>query len=485
MKFFPAGEGGKGEMKCTTETIMLLYPFYLDYQAKKDREMKLNERKMSLMILKDLVGDVSWYRKEMQGEKGDDRGGFDINKAVLINCKHIIEDKDYCWCPPRYRFSSFLHRVLTGEFDTDRLSEFARFVSNQSSAKENDRINRKIWVKFGYSVTEDDDDDEGDQNESETFPTNKAKQRTKNAKMVKEKTKETTSQTITEGLPVNDTPDSQLRRSSRNKNTANNNNDNDDEVTGIDNDPTTTSSDSVTTTTKDATTKDDTTSKGKSPTTTSSDSVTTTTKDATTKDDTTTKDNESENETTNDDENGTNVPNSNVSEKPQKRPKPKKKHEKLKEDIERFIKDPDAVVQNKAKIIELLFKAASRLDEDRGSEVDVNFLKSISLDKNVLQNFMGYKWLSSKIQDIIRTDENLTTGNSNSSLSTKEGNSGNSDSGDNDDDEKDDNDMESGKQKRKHSTNTKQKNAKKQKGNEMEASSHSQITEKTSINKKG
>jgi hypothetical protein len=125
------------------------------------------------------------------------------------------------------------------------------------------------------------------------------------------------------------------------------------------------------------------------------------------------------------------------------------------------------------------------LDEDRGSEVDVNFLKSISLDKNVLQNFMGYKWLSSKIQDIIRTDENLTTGNSNSSLSTKEGISGNSDSGDNDDDDKDDNDMESGKQKRKHSTNTKQKNAKKQKGNEMEASSHSQITEKTSINKKG
>ena len=434
MKFFPTGEGGKGEIKCTTETIMLLFPLYLDYLAEKDHHVMLKERKMSLMILKDLIGDPTWYRKEMNGENSDKddtskRGGFDINKTVIIGCKDIVENAEHTWIPSKYKFSMFLEEVLTDSFDTDQLREFPRSIYNQLGKSDREKMDKKMNAKFGYPFVEAEDakeeaDEESAENNddetetSQTLPDNPVTPPTKNT-------------TKTESASAGNTDDIvPVRRSVRKT------------VSAVD----------------DA--KDD--------------------KDEATSD------------KTSESSNGLKKSSSKLV----SRTKPKTKHAKLKEDVERFIKDPDAMTENKGKILKLLFKAAARVAEDRGDEVDVNFLKSISLDKSVLQNFVGYKWLTAGIKEIIETDENLTTStiakpnaksttddtvDSSSTLSSKEGNDDDDDEADIDSTSDDDDDLEVASEtpkKRKAATKANAtKNTKRQKKG-TQVSSHSQSTAK-------
>jgi hypothetical protein len=144
---------------------------------------------------------------------------------------------------------------------------------------------------------------------------------------------------------------------------------------------------------------------------------------------------------------------------PQPRRQPKTKTQIFVKFIEDFMRDQNALIQNKGKVIEVLLKGAALIEKEDKDETDDNFLKNLQLNKKVIRRMLHLdKKLSQKLQseitEIIHADEAVESStdktskkDDGSSLSSREKKNNNiggneDEDGDEDDDEEEDDDAE-------------------------------------------
>ena len=148
MKFFVEVDKTKHGYKHVAETVLYLFPFYLEH-------LEEEEHPGAIRILKDVIGNVDWYKGKNQ--KVNTRQGFEISGTGWLgeSCRAIIESADHQWCPEEYRFSYFLRQVLEDKFDTDRLKGFPKFVFNELKSAQKNKISSLVRKKFGYCYREE------------------------------------------------------------------------------------------------------------------------------------------------------------------------------------------------------------------------------------------------------------------------------------------------------------------------------------------
>ena len=148
---------GKNEQKLLVETVMQLYPIYLELiQLAQYNDIDCKNQS-SIVILQAIIGNVGWYawKSKMEGTSSIDRDGFDTDHCVLRkDCEEFVQNTNFHWVPSVFLFSFFLEGVLTGKIDTDKFPHFPKYVFQRLPSNDRKKVSRKVLKKLGYEYIE-------------------------------------------------------------------------------------------------------------------------------------------------------------------------------------------------------------------------------------------------------------------------------------------------------------------------------------------
>jgi hypothetical protein len=389
-RFRDDSDSGANQQKYLTETAMQLYPIYLEIIQMQEVEQLAQNHDQSIVILKDVIGNVEWYKW-----KANVPGSTNIKSCNGISpadgvlgpdCQQLVESADHRWVPSMLLFSTFLEGVLTGRIDTDIFMYFPQYVFIRLDSKDQKKLSRKMLEKTGgryeyiEQVLHPDQEDviaisDGAMDFCTKFEDKKpsAKKKISEAEEKKEdKITPTSMSTRRQSVRI---------ASSTNENLSTSPNG----ITNVSSPNGTTSSVS-TPIVSNSRSKGTTSPKTGSKTTNTSKS-TGTSKSAV----------PSTNKTT--------VTESHTT-PPQPRRKPKTKTQIFVKLIEDFMRDSNALIQNKGKVIEVLLRGATLIENEDKDEADDNFLKNLQLDQKVIRRMLTLdKKLRTEITEIIHADE--------------------------------------------------------------------------------
>jgi hypothetical protein len=415
-RFRDDNDSGQRQQKYLTETVMQLYPIYLSIIQMHDSAQLAVNNKQSIVILKDVIGNVEWYKwkSNVQGSTNVKTcNGINPADCVLkADCQELVESVDHHWVPSVFLFSTFLEGILTGRVDTDTFLYFPQYVFMRMDSKDQKKLSRKILEKtqgrFEYIeqvlhpnqedvVDLQDDDMEVNIRSDDRKPAAKKQLRRSDAE---EKKEDQTSPMLPRRQSV------RIAQSSSKK-TTNENPSSSTSPGGIASVSTRNNGTASSVSTPIAS------NSGSKATTSSSNSPKTGSKTSKTRSKTAV----------------TSTNNSNTT--PQPRRKPKTKTQIFVKYIEDFMRDKNALIQNKGKVIEVLLRGAALIENEDKEEAEDNFLKNLQLNRNVIRRMLNLdKQLRREITEIVDADQAVESSNESSTPKTSK-----EDDGDDDDEE--------------------------------------------------
>jgi hypothetical protein len=390
IRFRDSNGRGRNELKLSAETIMLLHPFYIGLIHQQHQQLSANEQKEPIVFLRDVIGQLEWYKSKLPEYTGNfpnnSRGGFEMNKNVLQeDMKDLIENASHRWIPTTYLFSHFLDLVLSDEFDTDVFSEFACFVYGQLSSKDQTKIGGKAEAKrcypFTESITSVSSNDNGNKShdlEEDVVSVLNVVDNPKQTDIIVPSKKTEKSNVTTSPSSESDTGTKRTLRSNKPTDEAN---------------------------------KPIDSAIGNS--------------------------NKTNNEKEKDEESKKSDPSSTSEKAPVHRTKPVQYHNKIKKEIEDWLKDGGAVSINQQRVIRLLYKGASLATKVTGEKIP-NIISSIRINTKAMEVVAKNKEIVTEIEKIIQIDEDVVnedSSNTNNSKETNNNNNSNQSNGNNDSDD--------------------------------------------------
>jgi hypothetical protein len=382
---------GRDELKLSTETIMLLHPLYIELIHQQHQQLSANEQKEPIVFLRDVIGQLEWYKSKLPGYTGNfpnsSRGGFEMNKNVLQeDMKDLIENASHRWIPTMYLFSHFLDLVLSDEFDTDVFSEFASFVYGQLSSKDQTKIGGKAEAKRCYPFIESTTSVDSNDNGNKSYDVEEDAVSVSNVVDSPQQTDIIVSSKKTKKSNVTTSPSSEFGIGTKRTLRSNK------------------ATDKVDKTINSAIGNN----------------------------------NETNNEKEKDEESKKSDPSSTSGEAPVRRTKSVEYHNKIKKEIEDWLKDGGAVSINQQKVIRLLYKGASLATKVTGKEIP-NIISSIRINTKAMEVVAKNKEIITEIEKIIQIDEDVVNEDSSNTNNKKTSNNDNSNqsNGNNDSDDDD------------------------------------------------